>query len=265
MTVSPDHSDERALLSAAQSGDRAALIELLESRQAQIYRFALTSCRNVEDAKDVLQETLLTLARKLSSFRGDASLSTWIYTIARNHCRKHRRRERGERSEPMPSAPSDAAPLPDAALADKEHRAALDAAVRRLPSMYREVLVLRDVEGLPAAEVAEVLDLSVEAVKSRLHRARKQVRQQLARLAPPASGCPDILQLWSEQLEGDVSSEACAQMQRHLADCARCRDECDELKRTLALCRTTHAGTPVPPEVQAAVRRAVSDFLDRSA
>jgi RNA polymerase sigma-70 factor, ECF subfamily len=134
--------------------------------------------------------------------------------------------------------------------------------------MYREVLVLRDVEGLSAAEVAEVLGVSVQAVKSRLHRARISVRAHVAPLlgiapeggdAPPGT-CPDVLELFSRHLEDEISADACAEMERHLEACGRCRGTCESLKRTLALCRTSPSA-PVPPGVQESVRRAVRNFL----
>ena len=133
--------------------------------------------------------------------------------------------------------------------------------------MYREVLFLRDVEGLTAPEVAEVLGVTVQAVKSRLHRARLSVREQVAPLlgvepAPPAPGtCPDVLTMFSRHLEDEISVDLCAEMERHLTACGRCRGTCDSLKRTLALCRTSGAAVEVPAAVQASVKKALRTFL----
>jgi DNA-directed RNA polymerase specialized sigma24 family protein len=124
-----------------------------------------------EDAKDVLQETLLTMARGVHNFRGASSLSTSLYTIARNACIKMHRRSK---------------------FAPEER--ALEQAIAELEPMYHEVLLLRDAEGLTAPEVAEVLGLTPQAVKSRLHRARLSVRERVAPLvgiptdAPAAPG-----------------------------------------------------------------------------
>ncbi len=143
--------------------------------------------------------------------------------------------------------------------------------------MYREVLVLRDVEGLTAREVAEVLGTTVEAVKSRLHRARLAVRARVAPAlgvsmpagkaepagtSPPESTCPDVLTLFSRHLEDEISAEVCADMERHLQSCPRCRMACDSLRRTLALCRTAPA-VDVPVSVQNSVRVAIRDLLAR--
>ena len=113
--------------------------------------------------------------------------------------------------------------------------------------------MLRDVEGLSAPEVAKVLGISVDAVKSRLHRARVVVRQALVPVlgspvieTPPGSMCPDVLTLFSKHLEGEIDPSVCATMEAHLAHCSHCRNACESLKRTLAMCR--QLPTPDVPE-----------------
>ena len=265
------------LLEAARGGDARSLETLLERHQAQVYRFGMKMCRDPEDASDVLQDTLLAMARNVRDFRGASSISTWLYTIARSFCIKKRRRSKfapdRERSLDTEAAP-DAARLADPAmgaeeaLAGKEIEQALERGIRALEPIYREVLLLRDVEGLTAPEVAEVLGVSVQAVKSRLHRARLSVRAHVAPLlgvpsepaAAPSGTCPDVLTLFSQHLEDEISADKCAEMERHVEACGRCRATCDSLKRTLALCR---AGSPahVPAAVQDSVRVALRKFL----
>jgi RNA polymerase sigma-70 factor (ECF subfamily) len=265
------------LLEAARRGDARSLEALLERHQAQVYRFGMAMCRDPEDARDVLQDTLLAMAKSVRDFRGASSISTWLYSIARSFCIKKRRRSKfapeAERSLDTDAAPeaaqlADPGRSPDEVLAGKEVRRALEEAIGALDPMYREVLALRDVEGLSAPEVAEVLGVSVQAVKSRLHRARLSVRAHVAPLlgiapepgtAAPGT-CPDVLRLVSKRLEDEISAEVCAEMERHLDTCGRCRGACESLKRTLALCRTSPAA-PVPPAVQDSVRRAVRSFL----
>src|SRR5512138_3598468 len=87
-------TSEQELLAAAQRGDRDAIGKLLERHQGRVYRFGMRMCRAEEDAKDVLQETLLAAARTLPDFRGASSVSTWLYTIARSLCIKQRRRSK---------------------------------------------------------------------------------------------------------------------------------------------------------------------------
>jgi RNA polymerase sigma-70 factor, ECF subfamily len=285
---------DATLLERARGGDRRALDDLLGRHQRRVYRFGLKMCRDPEDAKDILQETLLAVARTVKDFRGASSVSTWMYTIARSFCIKKRRRSKfapAEEASLEARAPglearqvADPGRGPDEALAGRQIEAALEQAIGALDPMYREVLVLRDVEGLTAPEVAEVMGLTVEAVKSRLHRARVTVREAMGPLLAiptlPAAGasgstgghapaaapraaeaCPDIVQLFSEHLEGEISASVCADMEQHLSRCPACQSKCDSLQRTLALCRA--APLPdVPQAVQADVRRALQKFIE---
>lgn len=266
-----DAADDEALLQAAKGGDAAALERLLERHQAQIFRFGVNMCRSTEDAKDVLQDTLLAMARGVRDFRGASSLSTWLYTIARSFCIKKRRRSKHapevERSlDESHAFTADEAAGPDDALVSKQVREALEEAIADLPPMYREVLLLRDAEGLTAPEVAEVLGLTVQAVKTRLHRARAAVRERVGpRLgilpAAPGPACPDVVSLFSRYLEDEINAETCAGMQAHIEACKRCSALCDSLKQTLALCRTSTRGAAVPAAVQASVKTALRDFF----
>jgi len=276
--VSEAASDER-LLADARQGDKQALEALLERHQPQVYRFGLKLCRDPEDAQDVLQDTLLAMARGVRDFRGASSISTWLYTIARSFCIKKRRRSKFAPAQQR-SLESDAAVEagrlaggedPAETLAGKEVEQALEQAITALEPMYREVLLLRDVEGLTAPEVAEIVGTTVQAVKSRLHRARLSVRERVAPLLgvaaaePASSACPDVLLAFSQHLEDEISAAQCAEMERHLEGCPRCRGTCDSLKRTLALCRTAGPSVPVPPAVQASVRTAVRNLLAENA
>ena len=189
----PGSATDGELLAAARQGDAAALEALLVRYQPQLYRFGLRMCGNAEDAGDVAQQSLISMARSLRDFRGDASVSSWLYSIARSYCIKKRRRSKfaPEREESI-DAPGNAAvqrvadpsPDPEHAAAGGEIEAALAAAISALDEGQREVLVLRDVEGLSAAEVAKVMGISVDAVKSRLHRARVAVRNRLPGMQP---------------------------------------------------------------------------------
>ncbi|HSB61649.1 MAG TPA: sigma-70 family RNA polymerase sigma factor, partial [Vicinamibacteria bacterium] len=214
-----------------------------------------------------------------------SSVSTWLYTIARNFCIKKRRRRAGApetlsldtgAAEAAQNV-ADAVRGPDALLQDKEIASALDGAISALEPVHREVLLLRDVEGLPASEVAEITGLSVPAVKSRLHRARARVRERLAPLfapaavAPPApaparpaaapsAGCPDVVGLLSRRLEGEIGPDACAELERHVAGCPRCGTLCDSLRETLRLCGAT--ALPVVPEaLQESIREGIRGLL----
>ena len=274
----PNERTDQELVEAARAGNGRALEQLIGRHQARIYRFGLRMCRDPEDAKDVVQETLIAAARTIREFRGSSSVSTWLYTIARSFCIKKRRRskfapaeiESLEAREPGEEATQLADPSrpADESMAGRQLEAALDSAISSLEPMYREVLVLRDVEGLTAPEVAGVMGLTVEAVKSRLHRARVAVREAVAPVlgvptgGPPreAEGCPDIVELFSRHLEGEISSSLCKEMEQHLSRCPSCAGRCQTLQRTLALCQAAPLPA-VPDEVQAEVRLALKRFI----
>jgi RNA polymerase sigma-70 factor (ECF subfamily) len=278
VSASDSQTDEQ-LIEGARAGDRASLERLLERHERRVYRFGLKMCRDPEAAKDVLQETLIAAARTVKDFRGASSPSTWLYAIARSFCIKQRRRSKfaPEHEESLDSADAgrevreiaDPGRSPDEALSGKQVERALEAAIAELEPMYREVLLLRDVEGLSAAEVAEAVGTSVDAVKSRLHRARVAVRERLAPLlstepeAPITEACPEVVALFSRHLEGEISAPVCEQMERHLAGCPRCTERCSTLQQTLASCARTPL-PEVPTPVQVEVRRALRQFLQQA-
>ncbi|MFT3914952.1 MAG: sigma-70 family RNA polymerase sigma factor [Anaeromyxobacteraceae bacterium] len=274
-------SNDAALVAAARAGDRRALEELLSRHQGQVFRFGRRMCGDEEDAADVLQETLLAAARTLPDFRGASSVSTWLYTIARSFCIKRRRTskfaprhvdsldDQAERAHAVP----DPSRTPEETAAGKELQDALDGAISNLEEGYREVLVLRDVEGLSANEVAETLGLTVDAVKSRLHRARVAVRESVApalgvpdaSAAPAGPGCRDVVEIFSRRMEGEIDGSACAELEEHLKRCPHCRGRCDSLRSTLTLCQRAGEDQPVPPDVEHRVRAALQKFLDARA
>jgi RNA polymerase sigma-70 factor (ECF subfamily) len=150
------------------------------------------------DAEEITQDVILTVVRKIQTFKGEAALSSWVYRIAANAAYG---RLRAQRSRPEvslePFLPvfdeegrhaqrvADWSPQLDDPVLASEARAAIERSLRRLPEEYRAVLLLRDVEGLSSEDTATALRLTVAAVKSRLHRARLVLRQQLAHLLTP--------------------------------------------------------------------------------
>jgi RNA polymerase sigma-70 factor (ECF subfamily) len=260
-----EQSDATHLLESARAGDDAALEALLREVQPQLYRFSMKMCRHAEDAEDVLQDSMMTLARSFRDFRGASSLSTWLFTVARSFCIKKRRKSKfaPEREESLEHlAPGEkeqlrsATPDPHERAESVEAWRQVQAGLQRLEPAYREILVLRDIEGLSAKEVAEIVGISVSAVKSRLHRARADLRGHLA-TGPytPQPDCPDIRQVFSQHLEGDLSSDICSSMEAHVAECLPCASECDGLKAAL------HACSSAPCEVPDAVRQRVQEAL----
>ncbi|QSQ23691.1 sigma-70 family RNA polymerase sigma factor [Pyxidicoccus parkwayensis] len=255
------------LIAAAREGDDEALDALLARHEHQVYRFGLRMCGSEEDAKEVLQETLLTAFRGLHAFRGDAELSTWLYQVARSHCFRARRRRAGMPEEHLTLDSPDAAgvptegPRPDEKAHARQMGEVLQAAILALPETHREALILRDVEGLSAEEAARVVGIEVRALKSRLHRARMQLREHLATLmgedaTAGGRGCPELAQELTDYAAQDIDQATCVRIEDHFGRCARCAEECESLKRTVSLCRRI-PGDEVPAPVRAAVRQAL--------
>jgi RNA polymerase sigma-70 factor (ECF subfamily) len=175
-------------------GDEAALEELIAQYQAKVFGLALRVTGNRQDAEEVLQDVFWRIIQNIGSFRGESKLSSWIYRIAMNSALMKLRERPTSQHIPLeenlgPAMTEDgmiAEPvvdwtrLPIDDLERKELARRLEEAIDRLPPDYRTVLVLRDIEGLSNEETSEVLNLSVAALKSRLHRARLFLRKQLA-------------------------------------------------------------------------------------
>ena len=187
-------SDEE-LIAPLKSGESGAFEELLRRYEGKVYGLTRSVTRNESDAQDALQDTFLSIYRKIGTFKEAASLSTWIYRIAINAAlMKVRRRrpeertipldefqpqydERGHRAVIQPDWPVRG----DEMLERRELAELLRESIGALPPDYRSVFVLRDQEGLSTQEAAAVLDLSVSAIKSRLHRARLFLRERIKR------------------------------------------------------------------------------------
>jgi len=188
-------SAEEQFLERLRAGDALAFNRLVEERHGDIYALLFRLTEDPEEARDLTQETFLQAFRHLASFRGDADLRTWLYRIAVNQARnrwrwwKRRRRDRtvsldAPVSEEIDSPLSaglagDEALDPERQALAREREKALHAALRTLSRPYREVIVLRDIEGLSYEEVAAALDLNVGTVKSRLNRGRTELRRRL--------------------------------------------------------------------------------------
>lgn len=255
------------LIEAARAGRRDAVEVLLQRHEGQVYRFSLRMCGNPEDAKEVLQETLVTAFKGIHQFRGEAELSTWLYQVARSFCIKARRRRVGEpthtdslETAEVRSVPGEAGEGPDSRAHAREVGEVLQAALASLPDHYREVILLKDVEGLSAEEVAEVVGENVAGVKSRLHRARLELRRLLSSVldgdAPDQAPCPALAEELAGYAGGDIDQTTCEQMEAHMKTCPQCTAACDRLKDTVSLCRRVE-GDEVPAPIRAAVLRAV--------
>ena len=188
----PTHlANEATLVAQAQAGDAAAFSTLVEQYDRYIYRLALNITGNKEDAEDVLQESLLKAYTKLGQFQGGSRFYTWLVRIAVNEAlmrlRKRSPQKEVSLDEPvegnerslMPREIEDWADNPEQQYAKVELNKILDETIAKLEPNFRTVFVLRDVENLSTEETAQILGLSVPAVKSRLLRARLKARELL--------------------------------------------------------------------------------------
>ncbi len=160
----------------------------------RVYNLARRMLGNDADAEDVTQDVLLQVVRKLDTFRGEADIATWLHRVTVNAALSHRskraRRQEHEVHDPLDHFLDDGhhrAPVrpwavgPEQQALDQERQRLIEEAIAGLPEIYRDVYVLADVEGLSNPDIADLLGLSVSAVKSRLHRARLLMRHALAR------------------------------------------------------------------------------------
>jgi RNA polymerase sigma-70 factor (ECF subfamily) len=184
--------DEAALLSALRAGDEGAYVRLVAEHGGRLLAVARRLLRSEEEARDALQEAYLQAFRALPRFEGQARVSTWLHRIVVNAALMRLRRRKARPEEPidplLPSFRQDGHAAvefrswqesAEELLARAEIRARVRAAIDRLPETYRTVLLLRDVEELETAEVAELLGVTPNAVKIRLHRARQALRTLL--------------------------------------------------------------------------------------
>ena len=196
MDVSPAASDE-TLAARAAVGDEAAFEELVTRYQARVFRLARRLTGSEDDAADVLQETFLQVYRGLAGFRGESRFGTWLYRVATNAALMLRRAQSRRPAESLEAflPRFDAAGVHAATPADLQVAAHADrlidrqvlaemalAGIERLPDLYREAFVLRDLEAMSTEEVARILDLEPAAVRQRVHRARLMLRGYLSDL-----------------------------------------------------------------------------------
>ena len=191
-------TDDTDLIGRAKAGDERAFTRLVKRYEDLVYRYAYKLCRDEERAEEVFQDAFVNVFRKLSQFDGKAKFSTWLYRVVTNACLMKLRRTKLARASVSIEAPDGFTDTPAFDAEGKrrqtipswkdtpldgvmrhELRSKLDNAIAKLPPDYRVVFVLRDIEERSADETARILRLSVPAVKSRLHRARAFLRQQL--------------------------------------------------------------------------------------
>lgn len=190
MTGVSQSRDEAQIIASILAGNTHEFHDLIRPYERSVYVMALSLLQNEADAEDAAQEAFLKAFRNLASFRGDAKFSTWLISIALNEARGRLRSRKNVKIESLDESPDgqgqvsptllrDWREIPSEALERKEVRLLLQHAVADLPSIYREVFLLREVEELSVNESAEALGITVASVKVRLHRARIMLQKKL--------------------------------------------------------------------------------------
>lgn len=189
---------EQKWIDAARSGDPEAFAQLVHLYEKKVLALTNRMCRNASDAEEAAQEAFLAAWQGLPFFRGDSSFSTWLYRLASNACVDLLRRESRHRDAAGPSLNdeelnidvTDSAPTPQEAAERTELREQIEAGLAALPDEYRAVLVLREMHQRSYDEIADILSLDVGTVKSRINRARKQLRNFLIKTGNFSGGAP---------------------------------------------------------------------------
>jgi RNA polymerase sigma-70 factor (ECF subfamily) len=198
MDATTSMETDLTLVRRLRARDASVLETLMERYSSRVYRLVYGITRNIGDSEEVLQDVFLTVFSKIDDFEERAALGTWIYRIATNAALNKRRGKRAEVEVPLEEQLpmfeedghrqgdrtfllADWSQTPEQDLLSRERNAVVTRAIDALPAHYRAVLILRDVEGVSNEEAAEVLGESVASVKSRLHRARMALREQITR------------------------------------------------------------------------------------
>ena len=187
---SPDSGSEEELIRLVLVGQREHFYQLVQPYERRVYLAAYAILRNEADAEDVAQEAILKALRGLNSFRGEARFSTWLLRITANEARMRLRSRRWEHvplsseedggTNYVPLLMANWKEVPSEVLERQEVRDQIEKALASLSDEFREILILRDIQGLNIAETASVLGISVPLVKTRLLRARLRMRDALA-------------------------------------------------------------------------------------
>ena len=182
-----DSADDRRLIKECLNGRTAAYGELVRRYQDRLFNTVLRLLDNPEDAKDVVQEAFINAYQNLNGFKGDSLFFTWLYRIAMNAAISYKRKQRvtisietGSKSE-LVIDPVDESVFsqPEAALVRQEEEAKLQAAISKLSAEHRAVLILKDIEGQKYEDIAEIMEVPIGTVRSRLHRARLELKELL--------------------------------------------------------------------------------------
>ncbi len=280
--------DQTQALDKMRLGDQGVYEQVMEEMLPGLYRLAYGITQDAMEAQDAVQDALLSMVRRLEDFQERSSLSTWLYRITVNASldRVRGRRRRGETipiEEFLPAFTEegryaeevvDWSQAPLDRLLSSEAQERIQQAIASLPEEQRVVLVMKDMEEFPLSEIARTLDLSVAAVKSRLHRARLALRGVLSsyfreRQGPVVRGkrrdkkhkhtCQQLVELLCDYLEGDLPQEEKEELDLHMRECEPCMAFLNTYRTTSQICKSLR-----PEDIPREMRERLEAFLKKA-
>ena len=276
-------------------GDDSSLDQALTLLQNTVFSFSMRICGQRQDAEDTMQEVLLKSVPYLPKFDSPKALVVWLYKVAKNRCLMSRRRSKfapksdlsledlmPDRKE-LEQMGADGNINPEAFAIRSEEAGRLRNTIQRLPSQYRIVLVLRDMEGLTDEEVAEITGLRSGTVRVRLHRARLFVRKELMKGLKPRFGkavvaswtssheqpsnqqlrparCKAMFAELSNYLDEQLDDSLCEELERHLSSCRPCKAFLSSLEATIKQCRRSPAEGPDQTKASELRKQLLADY-----
>jgi RNA polymerase sigma-70 factor (ECF subfamily) len=175
-------STDAALISEALAGNTRAFNKLLERHQEMVFALCMRTLRHREHALDAVQDTFVTVFRKLDRFSGDSAFSTWLYRVTLNTCYDQLRKRKRRHTEALPEHHDPADPTTEGLFAAADIRPDIEQALLEIPNDFRDAVLLADLQGIPLADVAEILGIPVGTVKSRIFRGRRLLADILRNL-----------------------------------------------------------------------------------
>lgn len=181
--------DENKLIERASGGDPAAFNRLMEIHEKRMYAVALRMCANREDAQDCLQEAMLRIYRSIGGFKGQSSFGTWVYRITMNTCLDELRRKKNKQNTSLDNmldqgwSPADDSSSPEKHVMQNEMRKNIADSIRDLPDDMRSAIIMRDIHGYSYEEIADMLNVNVGTIKSRISRGREKLREKLSKFS----------------------------------------------------------------------------------
>lgn len=282
-------ADIEQALALLRRGDEAGLEQALALLQNTVFSFSMRVCGQREDAEDTMQEVLLKSVPYLPKFESPKALVVWLYKVAKNRCLMSRRKSKfapahelsledlmPDRKE-LEELGADGRINPESYAIHSQQAARLRDAIQRLPSQYRIVLVLRDMEGLSDDEVAEITGLRPGTVRVRLHRARLFVRKELMSAWNPGTAkaksrpqrpeqtlrparCKEMFAELSNYLDDELDDSMCEELEKHIGGCEPCQAFLASLEATIQQCRKAPAECPTGKASRKLRKQLVEDY-----